>query len=102
MGAHRMHSRTCTLLCTGEIPEIHLWFIRDRAGTADHQWSPDLYWVIAGFTKEPTQSCYYSIIAPAMDIIDPNIQSYAENFSSPEDPLLMKIAAWTQQHHSEH
>ncbi|MEI9946108.1 MAG: O-methyltransferase [Chitinophagaceae bacterium] len=37
-----------------------------------------------------------------MDIIDPQIQQYAEDHSSPEDALLQQIAEHTQQHHPEH
>jgi caffeoyl-CoA O-methyltransferase len=37
-----------------------------------------------------------------LDIIQPQIQSYAENFSSPEDSLLKEIAVYTRQHHPEH
>lgn len=36
-----------------------------------------------------------------MDIIHPAIQSYAERFSSPEDPLLEEIASYTRAHHPE-
>ncbi|MEO8405217.1 MAG: O-methyltransferase [Chitinophagaceae bacterium] len=35
-----------------------------------------------------------------MDIIDPQIQAYAESYSSPEDALLKEIAEYTIQHHS--
>lgn len=35
-----------------------------------------------------------------MDLTNPLIQSYAENFSSPEDALLKEIAGYTSQHHS--
>jgi caffeoyl-CoA O-methyltransferase len=37
-----------------------------------------------------------------LNIIDPQIQSFAENFSSMHDPLLEDVAAFTQQHHPEH
>lgn len=37
-----------------------------------------------------------------MDIIDPQIQLYAEDFSSPEDNLLKEISAYTQEHHPEY
>jgi caffeoyl-CoA O-methyltransferase len=37
-----------------------------------------------------------------LDTIHPQAQSYAERFSSPEDPLLEEIAAYTRQHHPEH
>jgi predicted O-methyltransferase YrrM len=37
-----------------------------------------------------------------MDLINPQVQSYAELFSSAEDDLLSEINAWTLQHHSEY
>jgi caffeoyl-CoA O-methyltransferase len=37
-----------------------------------------------------------------VEIINSLIQSYAEEFSSPEDELLKKISKYTQQHHPEH
>jgi caffeoyl-CoA O-methyltransferase len=37
-----------------------------------------------------------------VDIIHPRIQAYAETFSSPEDDLLIEIAAFTEQNHPEH
>ena len=37
-----------------------------------------------------------------MDIIDPRIQSYAEQFSTPEDALLKQVAEFTIRHHPEH
>lgn len=37
-----------------------------------------------------------------MDIINPQIQSYAEQYSSPEDVLLQRISDYTRQHHKEH
>lgn len=37
-----------------------------------------------------------------MDIIDPQIQQYAEDYSSPEDALLQQVAEFTKQHHPEH
>jgi caffeoyl-CoA O-methyltransferase len=37
-----------------------------------------------------------------VDIINPLIQSYAEQFSSPEDPLLKQIADYTRANHPEH
>lgn len=37
-----------------------------------------------------------------MDIINPQVQSYAEQFTSPEDQLLNEIAAYTREHHPEH
>jgi caffeoyl-CoA O-methyltransferase len=36
-----------------------------------------------------------------MDIVDPLAQAYAERYSSPEDPLLQEIAAYTTANHSE-
>jgi caffeoyl-CoA O-methyltransferase len=36
-----------------------------------------------------------------MDIVDPLAQAYAERHSSPEDPLLQSIAAYTAAHHPE-
>jgi len=36
-----------------------------------------------------------------MDIVDPLAQAYAERYSSPENPLLRTIAAYTQANHSE-
>ena len=37
-----------------------------------------------------------------MDIINPQIQLYAEDFSSAEEDLLKEISAYTQQHHPEY
>ena len=37
-----------------------------------------------------------------MEIINPYIQSYAEQYSTPEDALLKKVADFTSQHHPEH
>lgn len=37
-----------------------------------------------------------------MELIDPRVQSYAEQLSSPEDDLLKEINAWTLQHHAEY
>jgi predicted O-methyltransferase YrrM len=37
-----------------------------------------------------------------LNIIDPQIQTYAESYSSPEDALLKEIAEYTIQHHSAH
>lgn len=37
-----------------------------------------------------------------MDIINPHIQAYAEQYSSSENTLLKKITEYTQQHHPEH
>jgi caffeoyl-CoA O-methyltransferase len=37
-----------------------------------------------------------------LDIIDPQIQAYAENFSTGEDDLLKEIADYTREHHSAH
>jgi predicted O-methyltransferase YrrM len=37
-----------------------------------------------------------------VDIINPEIQSYSEKYSTPEDPLLAAIALFTRQHHPEH
>jgi caffeoyl-CoA O-methyltransferase len=34
-----------------------------------------------------------------LDLIDPRIQSYAEEFSTPEDPLLNAIASYTRENH---
>ncbi|HXB93007.1 MAG TPA: O-methyltransferase [Puia sp.] len=36
-----------------------------------------------------------------MDIVDPLAQAYAERYSSPEDPLLQEIAAYTNANHPE-
>jgi caffeoyl-CoA O-methyltransferase len=36
-----------------------------------------------------------------MDIVDPLAQVYAERYSSPEDPLLQEIAAYTKANHPE-
>ena len=36
-----------------------------------------------------------------MDLIHPDIQAYAERFSSPEDELLREIAGFTWQHHTD-
>lgn len=36
-----------------------------------------------------------------MELINPLVQSYAEQFTSPEDELLKEIADYTTQHHSE-
>ena len=41
-------------------------------------------------------------IEVAMNIIDPLIQTYAEQYSSPEDDLLQRISDYTRQHHKEH
>jgi predicted O-methyltransferase YrrM len=37
-----------------------------------------------------------------MDLINPLVQSYAENFSSSEDDLLKEINDWTLKHHTEY
>jgi predicted O-methyltransferase YrrM len=37
-----------------------------------------------------------------MDIVNPQIQSYAEQYSSPEEALLQRISDYTKQHHKEH
>jgi predicted O-methyltransferase YrrM len=37
-----------------------------------------------------------------VELIDPRVQSYAEQLSSPEDDLLKEINAWTLQHHAEY
>ncbi|TBR19597.1 MAG: O-methyltransferase [Chitinophagaceae bacterium] len=37
-----------------------------------------------------------------MEIINPQIQSYAEKYSSPEDDLLKELAAFTKANHPEH
>jgi predicted O-methyltransferase YrrM len=37
-----------------------------------------------------------------MDIIDPDIQAYAEQYSSAENDLLKKVLDYTRKHHSEH
>ncbi|MEO5562364.1 MAG: O-methyltransferase [Chitinophagaceae bacterium] len=37
-----------------------------------------------------------------MDLINPQIQSYAESFSSPEDALLAEVSNYTKEHHSNH
>jgi caffeoyl-CoA O-methyltransferase len=37
-----------------------------------------------------------------MDIINPQIQSYAEQHTAPENELLKKVSEYTQQHHPEH
>jgi caffeoyl-CoA O-methyltransferase len=37
-----------------------------------------------------------------VDIIHPQAQTYAENFSSSEDELLQRIAAFTRENHPEH
>src|SRR5688572_25030811 len=37
-----------------------------------------------------------------MDIIDPQIQAYAEKYSSSEDALLQRISDYTREHHKEH
>lgn len=37
-----------------------------------------------------------------MELINPLVQSYAEQYSSPEDDTLARITAYTQQHHREH
>jgi predicted O-methyltransferase YrrM len=37
-----------------------------------------------------------------VDLIHPQIQEYAENFSSPEDELLSEINSYTVRHHPEH
>jgi len=36
-----------------------------------------------------------------MDLIHPQVQAYAENYSSPEDDLLKKVADFTNKNHSE-
>lgn len=36
-----------------------------------------------------------------MELINPKVQVYAENYSSPEDILLSEISAFTFQHHSD-
>jgi len=36
-----------------------------------------------------------------MDLIHPQVQAYAENYSSPEDDLLKKVADFTYRNHSE-
>ncbi len=36
-----------------------------------------------------------------MDLINPQVESYAEQFSTPEDPLLKEISDFTRQHHSQ-
>jgi len=36
-----------------------------------------------------------------MDLIHPQVQAYAENYSSPEDDLLKKVADFTYKNHSE-
>jgi predicted O-methyltransferase YrrM len=37
-----------------------------------------------------------------MELINPQVQSYAEQFSSEEDGLLMEINEWTLKHHTEY
>jgi len=37
-----------------------------------------------------------------LDLINPNVQSYAEHFSSDEDDLLREINTWTLGHHKEY
>lgn len=37
-----------------------------------------------------------------MDMIDPDIQAYAEQYSSPENALLKKIGEYTRKHHPGH
>jgi caffeoyl-CoA O-methyltransferase len=37
-----------------------------------------------------------------MDIIDPDIQAYAEKYTTPEDALLAEVSVYTQAHHREH
>jgi caffeoyl-CoA O-methyltransferase len=37
-----------------------------------------------------------------MDIINSHIQSYAEQYSAPENELLKKVSEYTRQHHPEH
>lgn len=37
-----------------------------------------------------------------MELINPLVQAYAENFSAPEESLLKEIAAYTREHHPEH
>jgi len=37
-----------------------------------------------------------------LDLINPSVQSYAEQFSSGEDDLLQEINAWTLKHHTEY
>ena len=37
-----------------------------------------------------------------LELIDPDIQRYAENLSSPEDELLKKVSAFTRSHHAGH
>lgn len=36
-----------------------------------------------------------------MDLLHPAVQQYAENYSSPEDPLLHEINEFTNQHHED-
>ena len=36
-----------------------------------------------------------------MELIHPQVQQYAENYSSPEDALLQEISEYTMQHHAE-
>lgn len=37
-----------------------------------------------------------------MELINPLVQQYAENYSSPEDTLLKQVADFTRAHHPEH
>ncbi|MEI9908636.1 MAG: hypothetical protein WDO71_02590 [Bacteroidota bacterium] len=36
-----------------------------------------------------------------MELVNPKVQQYAEQFSSPEDDLLREINDWTVNHHPE-
>jgi caffeoyl-CoA O-methyltransferase len=36
-----------------------------------------------------------------LELVNPQVQEYAEKFSSPEDKLLKEIDAWTLKHHSD-
>jgi caffeoyl-CoA O-methyltransferase len=37
-----------------------------------------------------------------MDLINPNVQKYAENYSSPEDDFLKEVSVFTDQHPEAH
>jgi hypothetical protein len=37
-----------------------------------------------------------------LDLIHPQAQAYAEDFTSPEDALLKEVNAYTLQHHTEY
>ena len=37
-----------------------------------------------------------------MDLILPEIQAYAEHYTSPEDELIREVGEYTRQHHTEH